>query len=224
MSAGAGAMELMGARELQRTLKELGPKIEQKVTLAAMKKAAIPIRRAARANARRILGRRSEARLTRLYEAGAAKRAWREKHGTLHPRRKGVKSPVRTRKQSTKAGQLARSIKIKGKRYTAGGVVFVVIGPGWPEGAHGHLVEYGHQPSGWYARQAGAKFVRARAFMRPAWDTHKREALTIAIQQHRARVEREAQKATYHARAGWSKFGGLGHTTGVTWQQIESGK
>jgi len=203
-------MELTGARELQRTLKELGPKIEQKVTLAAMKKAAIPIRRAARANARRILGRRSEAALLRVYEGGAAKRAKRAARAVS----RGRKAPKqRTQKQATKVGQLARSISIVGKRYTSVGVVFVAVGPKWPEGAHGHLVEYGHKASGWYAKQAGATFVRARPFMRPAWDAHKREALTIAIQQHRAKIEREAQKATYHARAG---------KTGATWQQIHA--
>lgn len=186
---------LQGERALRKLLKELGPRIERKVTRQAMRKAARPIVTAARANARRLLGTRTEDRVT-------IDRRKTRRTGKVHFRRR------------RRAGQLERSIGSRQKTYTAQGVVFTAIGPKWPQGAHGYLVEYGHKPSGWYAKQERAQYVPAKPFMRPAYESHKQEALALAIREHRARIEREAQKASYHARAG---------KVGATWGQILAG-
>lgn len=201
-----------GVRQLEGLLKELGPRIERKVTRGAMIKAARPIVRAAKANCHRLFGHRSERTLVRQYDT---RHTLKEFYGgrLLHRRRKGRVPSYRTRKERIRTRQLERSIGYRLKSYTAQGVVFVAVGPRWPQGAHGHLLEFGHEPSGWYASQRGAHFVPGRPFMREAFDCYKREALTIAIQEHRARVEREAQQASYHARAG---------LTGRTWQWIHA--
>jgi len=189
-------MDLQGDKELRRLLGQLGPRIARKVTRGAMNKAATPIVRAAKRNARKL--------------------------GTRGGR------------------QLAKSIGKRAKTYTAQGVVFVAVGPRFPLGAHGHLVEYGHRVaaagSGTLKRihKAGSSktrkasvskvtgkrgtgrvltFVPPHPFLRPAFDSQKRAALTLAINEHRARVEREAQKASYHARAG---------KIGATWTQIHA--
>ncbi|KKL17336.1 hypothetical protein LCGC14_2486620, partial [marine sediment metagenome] len=91
--AGMGAMDLLGEKEVRRMLNELGPRIERKVTRGAMVKAARPIIKAAQANAKRVLGHRSESRLTTLYERKATK----PKRQLLHPRPKGRVSRERTR-------------------------------------------------------------------------------------------------------------------------------
>jgi HK97 gp10 family phage protein len=196
-------MGLNGERQLKQLLKELGPKIEDKVTVSAMKKAAKPIEAAARANAMR-LRTRSISRQAKVIYAAFERKARR-----IQRRGGDVGAFIeKTRAQwyvqameGTLQHQLARSIGTRTKRYTAQGVVYVAIGPKWPQGAHGHLVEYGHKPSGWYRRHKKRKFVPAHPFMRPAYEAHKRQALSIAIHEHRAKVEREARKAGRQARA-----------------------
>lgn len=165
-------MKLIGEKAILALLKKLGPRIGRKVTRGAMNKAANPIVRAARQNAKR-LGSRRIAR-------------GRTRKGVYHIEiREGY--------------QLARAIGKRVKTYTAQGVIYVAIGPKWPQGAHGHLIEYGHRPSGWYAKQASATFVPPYPFMRPAFDSQKRAALSVARQEHRARVEMEARVAAKQA-------------------------
>lgn len=48
-----------------------------------------------------------------------------------------------------------------------------VIGPQYPAGAHGHLVEYGHEEVVWGNRTG--RRVGPRPFMRPAFDETKQE-------------------------------------------------
>jgi len=189
-------MSTGGDKQLYAVLGELGDKIFHDVTTKAMVEAAKPIRRSARAICRQKVGRRSEARLLRLH------RARMERLATQPQRRNRRKYKPPTEKQATKTGQLARSIRWRVKKYTKQGVVYVAVGPGWPQGAHGHLIEYGHEPSGWYKKQNRAKRVRAISFMRPAFDAHKYEALQLSIQYHRARLERAAQQVAYHRYAG----------------------
>jgi HK97 gp10 family phage protein len=168
---------LQGEREVRKLLKELGPRIERKVTRGAMKKAARPIVMAAKRNARAKL-------------------------------------------KSKRGHQLAKSIGSRQKTYTAQGVVYTAIGPRFSQGAHGHLIEFGHRvaahgtgtlrrvhkPGGRPQQDPISKvtgqrgtgavkgFVAAIPFLRPAYEAHKQEVLTIAIREHRARIEREAQK------------------------------
>ena len=57
---------------------------------------------------------------------------------------------------------------------------------------HAHLVEYGHAPSGGYAKREGATDVPAYPFLRPAWDAVGDQRIADAFEQE---VLAEAQKA-----------------------------
>jgi HK97 gp10 family phage protein len=98
-------------------------------------------------------------------------------------------------------GSLKDSIgvrKWKGRKWTG-----VVIGPKWPEGAHGHLLELGTGPR--YHKTTG-KYVGigpAKPFMRPAWDANKGAALDImrnevwdALAKAAAKLRKKAEKGT----------------------------
>lgn len=64
------------------------------------------------------------------------------------------------------------------------------IGPSWPQGAHGHLVEF------------GTSKMPARPFLRPAWDANKRRALdTIGKEIWRA-IAKAARRLAKRAEAG----------------------
>lgn len=175
---------VLGAEELRYVLKELGPKLDKKLSAKALRKGASPILKAARKNARK-LGTRGER-------------------------------------------QLAKSMGIRIKRYTARGITYAAVGPRWPQGAHGHLVEFGHRTAkrgtGTLARvvKPGARartntiskvtgeagggvvggFVPAHPFLRPAYDANKAQAQALMAQEFAAGVEREAQQLSYSARAG----------------------
>ena len=232
-----------GDAALRQFLGAVGPRIEEKVTVAAMRKAAAPIVQAARANAMK-LGTRSVRRaatqmvqslqrsVQRLNRSGKTKQAAAAIQRTIR----------RAQRMRGTPHQLARSIGIRVKRYTAQGIVYVAVGPRWPEGAHGHLVEFGHRTSkhrtGTLERnlvrsaRAGSKFRRtatsrvtgragggitagfvpAHPFMRPAWDSCAQQALTIATQEHRALVEREAQEASCRTLAGRLALPAVGTT------------
>ncbi len=69
--------------------------------------------------------------------------------------------------------------KPSGKGRSSG---IVLVGPTWPQGAHGHLVEF------------GTEHMRAQPWLRPAWDAKKDVALDkIGVSLGRA-VERAAVK------------------------------
>lgn len=62
--------------------------------------------------------------------------------------------------------------------------VVVYVGPQYPAGAHGHLVEFGH----WLVRKSKKtgqkkiiKWVNAKPFMRPAADETKNEQHTVIV-------------------------------------------
>lgn len=66
-----------------------------------------------------------------------------------------------------------RQKRLHGKK----GDVVVYVGPSYPAGAHGHLVEFGTGPR--YQKETG-KYVgimRPRPFMRPAWDANQAKVL-----------------------------------------------
>lgn len=97
-------------------------------------------------------------------------------------------------------GSLKQSIGIRrwrGKKWSG-----VIIGPQWPAGAHGHLVEFGTGPR--YLRSG--KYVGRmpmKPFMRPAWDANKDRALEImrteiwdALAKAAAKLAKAAEKGT----------------------------
>lgn len=59
-------------------------------------------------------------------------------------------------------------MEVRGYNYT----IMVICGPRYPAGAHGHLVEFGHQMVLWGDRIEGG-FVEPHPFMRPAADETK---------------------------------------------------
>lgn len=112
----------------------------------------------------------------------------------------------------THPGSLKDSIGIRkwrGKKWSG-----VVIGPQWPAGAHGHLVEFGTGPrylkSGKYVGRMPMK-----PFMRPAWDNNKDRALEImrteiwdALAKAAKKLAKAAEKGTLgkasrRALGGW---------------------
>lgn len=73
------------------------------------------------------------------------------------------------------------SIKVVVRDY---GETFVtVVGPTWPAGAHGHLVEFGHQLVAWGHKTD--KRVAPYPFLRPAADqtTGEQQATLVAVLQ-----------------------------------------
>lgn len=64
-----------------------------------------------------------------------------------------------------KTGKLRDSLMVKKVRQRQSSSVLVIVGPKWPEGAHGHLVEF------------GTKHSAAKPFLRPAFDEKAGEAL-----------------------------------------------
>lgn len=95
-------------------------------------------------------------------------------------------------------GRLAESIDVRQtltRRQRRGrsrrGAAAIFIGPTFPMGRHGHLVEFGTGPR--YHKKTG-KYVgmmSARPFLRPAWDSGRSRALDIL----RAEIWRELAAA-----------------------------
>jgi len=79
-------------------------------------------------------------------------------------------------------GNLKRSITTRMKRYQQGDWFEATVGPKWPMGAHGHLIEFGtvRQPP--------------RPFVRPVWDGMKDGLLDEFRKQLAKRVEKELAK------------------------------
>lgn len=75
---------------------------------------------------------------------------------------------------------LKNTIRVKVSDF--GEVQAAFVGPSYPEGAHGHLVEFGHEEVLWGKRTGG--FVREKPFMRPAADSteaQQREAIISTL-------------------------------------------
>ena len=75
-------------------------------------------------------------------------------------------------------GNLIKSIGLRIKTYRKDGRTIAVIGPRWPEGAHGHLVEFGTGPRQ-TEKGKSTGFMPATPFLRPAFDAFKGAALQI---------------------------------------------
>jgi HK97 gp10 family phage protein len=68
-----------------------------------------------------------------------------------------------------------------------------VIGPEYPAGAHGHLVEFGHAEVLW-GKPTGRR-VPPKPFMRPAVDSTKQQQIDALNNAVRAGIEKEANVA-----------------------------
>lgn len=105
-------------------------------------------------------------------------------------KRRCPKGKQRTgKKEGTK--HLRDTIKSVTRRY--GSKVVQVIGPEYPTGAHGHLVEHGHEEVLWGKRTG--KRVPPKPFMRPAADSTKSQQTAALEGAIRAGIEKEANVA-----------------------------
>lgn len=146
-------------------------------------------------------------KLQRLHQAAETKLA---RHALLQagrPMVKAIKQNIGTMRMSRKreaeftarglpgsfTGNLRRSIGQAVRQYKRTGVVLLVIGPRWPMGAHGHLVEYGTQPRFTKAGAFRGK-MPAMPFMRSAWDANIGSSKAILQNTMRVGVLREATK------------------------------
>lgn len=72
------------------------------------------------------------------------------------------------------------------------GNIATAVGPTWPEGAHAHLLEYGHKLVAW-GRVTGQR-VAPRPFMRPSLDASRSAILTAQESKLREGIDKEAAK------------------------------
>lgn len=112
---------------------------------------------------------------------------------------------VKRAKRLVPVGQ-ARTGKKSGKKHLGDTIAFVVrryagreeksvgvVGPQYPAGAHGHLVEHGHEEV-LFGRRTGRR-VPPSPFMRPAVDQTQSEQLAALDNELMAGIEKEARKA-----------------------------
>ena len=94
-----------------------------------------------------------------------------------------------------KTGNLRKSLAVsRGRRVRRYGRRLVaVVGPAWPEGAHGHLIERGTRRR---RTKTGADrgIMPARPFLEPAYDATKTAAVAKVKQKIRQGIEREVAK------------------------------
>lgn len=81
-------------------------------------------------------------------------------------------------------GNLRKSMGLRIKTYRNSGTTIAVVGPRWPQGAHGHLIEFGTterltKGEGKVPAGVSRGFMPARPFLRPAFDVFKGQALAI---------------------------------------------
>ena len=130
---------------------------------------------------------------------------------------------TRTKKRT---GDLVASIGMRVKNYSKNGAVFVAIGPLYPKGAHGWLVEHGHRMvvGGTVMRATGKRAgktatayslkhgdrtgkgrivgrVPGYPFAATAFRAVGAKMLSTMEEYHRSRVEREAAKLAKEVRA-----------------------
>ena len=84
-------------------------------------------------------------------------------------------------------GNLLDSLTVKVWTPRGGNKTTAMVGALWPIGAHLHLVEFGHEASGWYA---GGDRVPGKEFLAPAVDAHKGRQESILIAEIKKGVER----------------------------------
>ena len=125
------------------------------------------------------------ARLNRLRGAVRSRMVLRvmEKAGSI------LLGPMKAAAPVGRTGNLRRSITMMVRSMNGAGVQSILVGPAWPLGAHGHLVEHGTKDR--YSR-GGAYRGRmpANPFIRRTYDAHKDEVRT-ALEEILMEIDRE---------------------------------
>jgi HK97 gp10 family phage protein len=103
------------------------------------------------------------------------------------------RAPVGRPRVKYPGGNLKKAMGKRVVKYPSG-VIVAVIGPRWPQGAHGHLVEFGTAPR--YSKAGAYKGqMPAKAFARPAFELHKRSALNQIAVEVWDGIAQEAERA-----------------------------
>ena len=140
--ATVAGISLSGDKQLARKLQRVSKAVETKLARSALVVAARPIIQAAKSN---IGPRRLSRKRERMFRASG--------------------KPV------SHTGNLRKSIGWRIKAYRRNSVLVLVLGPRWPLGAHGHLVEFGTvQRYGPDGKSTG--IGPALPFLRPAFDAN----------------------------------------------------
>lgn len=106
--------------------------------------------------------------------------------------RRNLRSLLRSARSNTRRpkgrppGYLAWSMKGANirvfRKARGGGTHKLVVGPAWPAGAHGTLLEFGTY------RQ------KPRPFLRPAWDANRTRVGQILVEEYRKRIEKVVRR------------------------------
>lgn len=116
------------------------------------------------------------------------------KVGTLIKNEAKKRCPKGGPRTGKKAGKKHLRDTIRSEVRDYGRVKVLVVGPEYPAGAHGHLVEFGHREF-LFGRETGRR-VPPKPFMRPAVDLTKSEQMQILDETLRAGIEKEAANPT----------------------------
>lgn len=128
-------------------------------------------------------------------------------------KRRAPRGATHKKKLEQGKGVLSKSIGVKTKKYPRGFAV-AVVGPQWPAGAHGHLVEFGtKQRFRGKSTRARAKLARramrtefgatkkgftgvmpAQPFARPAYMAKRAESFRLAFELMWEKIRREAER------------------------------
>ena len=82
---------------------------------------------------------------------------------------------------------LNKTVRVVVREYD--GAVVAVVGPKWPEGAHGHLVDRGHAVAG-----GGISRTQPVRFLKQAFDVSKRQQNAAVIRSLRSDVKEIPQR------------------------------
>lgn len=95
---------------------------------------------------------------------------------------------------------LKSSIAVTLREYGGGRRALGVVGPRWPEGAHGHLVEYGHKvivsrgPRKGSAPLTGSPNVAGKEYLQPAVDSTRSQQRAAVVSRLKKAVTEHKQK------------------------------
>lgn len=181
-----------GADEMWRQLGELTGSLQRKYIRDAIRKGGAVLvkemkQRAPRSSRTGSAAKHSLKTSTKLYSNASARKKGTDKKGNPIPLWKSIKQIPSSKWKSASAQARA-------------GNIATAVGPQWPEGAHAHLLEFGHKLVAW--GRATGKTVPARPWMRPAIAAAKPTILAVQNSAIRAGLEKEAAKMRAKVDAG----------------------
>lgn len=149
-----GGFAMVGIAQMQKGLAELTPSLQRKYIRQGVKEAGKILQKEMKTEAPRIKGRS---------KAAKAKRSARDK-------KKGSQKPIWKSIILRPSSKWADAAGLRKK-----GIIGVAVGPSWPEGAHAHLIEYGHKLIAW-GNDTGRRTTK-NPFMRRSFDNKRNQML-----------------------------------------------